>query len=520
MERRVGIIGAGLSGLLACKYILEKGFNPIVFEAEDDIGGLWRHTIASTKLQSDKASWEFSDFPWPSSVTEENPDNVQVFNYLNSYAKHFGIIPCIKFNSKVLDIDYVGECNEEITSWDLWGGAGTPFGSKGKWHLTIQDTNDLSTRVHEVEFVILCLGKYSGIPKIPEFPEGHGPEVFKGKVLHSMDYSNLDNNAAAELIKGKRVTIIGSQKSAIDIAVECANTNGAKYPCTLVQRTSHWFLPHLYAWGISLGYLYTNRFAELLIHKPQESSLHSLLATLLSPVRWTISKFVESYLKWALPMKKFGLIPEQSFHQDISSCEIAMLPEKYYDKLEEGSVTVKKAQQGFRFCKEGVIINGDSAPIESDLVIFATGYKGEEKLKSIFKSPIYQNYINDQPAPTIPLYRQIIPPKIPQLAVIGYAETLSNLYANEIRSKWLAHFLDGNIKLPSIKKMGEEIQAWRDYMKLYSGKYYWKTCIFTCAIWYNDHLCKDMGCNPKRKKGFFAELFQPYGPGDYATLRP
>jgi len=82
--------------------------------------------------------------------------------------------------------------------------------------------------VHKAEFVVLCIGKYSGFPNIPEFPPGQGPEVFNGKVMHSMDYSNLDNETAAELIKSKRVTIIGSNKSALDLAAECANANGEK----------------------------------------------------------------------------------------------------------------------------------------------------------------------------------------------------------------------------------------------------------------------------------------------------
>ena len=115
-------------------------------------------------------------------------------------------------------------------------------------------------------------------------------------------------------------------------------------------------------------------------------------------------------------------------------------------------------------------------------------------------------------------FRQIIHPRIPQLAIIGYAEGPSNIFASEMKSLWLAHFLDGNIELPSIREMEKDVKLWEDNLKLYGGRYYWKICIAHCAIWYHDQLCKDMKHNPRRKKGLFSELFEPYGHTDYASL--
>ena len=147
MERQVAIIGAGISGLLACKYTLSKGFHPIVFESQGSVGGVWTKTVETTNLQTPKPVYQFSDFPWPSSVTEVFPNQHKVLDYVQSYAQHFDLLKHIKFNTKVAGIKYEGPQDEEIQSWSLWGGNGEPFSSKGKWKVIVEDLITLSTEV-------------------------------------------------------------------------------------------------------------------------------------------------------------------------------------------------------------------------------------------------------------------------------------------------------------------------------------------------------------------------------------
>lgn len=106
-KKRVVIVGAGVSGLLACKHCVEQGLSPVVFEAESHVGGVWSHTLESTKLQTPKTYYQFSDFPWPRSLEDTLfPDHASVVDYLTSYASHFDLLSRINFNAKVNSLDY------------------------------------------------------------------------------------------------------------------------------------------------------------------------------------------------------------------------------------------------------------------------------------------------------------------------------------------------------------------------------------------------------------------------------
>ncbi|KAK3425031.1 hypothetical protein EUGRSUZ_F01759 [Eucalyptus grandis] len=468
-KQHVAIVDAGISSLVACKHLIEKGFDPIVFEAHGTVGGVWSRTIESTKLQTPKQLYQFWDFPWPALVTETFPNPKQVMEYLYSYVTRFRILPKIKFNCKV----------------------------------------------YQVDFVILCIGMFSDLPRTPEFPLKEGPEAFEGKVLHSMDYAMMGQGLAAALTREKRVTVVGSQKSALDIAVEVATRNGSRHPCTLLFKRAHWTLPD---YLVAFIFRHLNRFAEFMVHKPGEGFFLWLLAVLLWPLRATFLKLVETYLTWIYPLKKYNMVPGHSLIEQLVSRMTPTLPSNFYNAVEGGSLILKRLPS-FRFCHTGLILDGGANSYHpTDVVIFATGYESEEKLKNIFSSNYFQKCFAGS---SYPLYRECIHPQIPQLAILGYADSPSILYTTEMRSKWLMQFLVGQFELPTIREMEDDARKWETCTRRYvQDKYkrYWVSVML--QIYCNDQLCRDMRCNPRRKNSLLAELFASYGPSDYQNLTP
>ncbi|KAL0356515.1 UNVERIFIED_CONTAM: putative flavin-containing monooxygenase 2 [Sesamum calycinum] len=192
---------------------------------------------------------------------------------------------------------------------------------------------------------------------------------------------------------------------------------------------------------------------------------------------------------------------------------MATVPEGFFDRVEDGSIIMKKAER-FSFCSEGILIEGETEPLKIDLLVLATGFKGVHKLKATFTSPTFRDLMDKDTR--LPLYRECIHPRIPQLAFIGVSESIANLFTSEMTCRWLAELLDCTFKLPSITEMEEDVCQWNNYMKQSLGESYSRSCLGAVQIWYNDQLCKDMGWKPHRKKGPFRELFEPYGPMDYS----
>lgn len=112
------------------------------------------------------------------------------------------------------------------------------------------------------------------------------------------------------------------------------------------------------------------------------------------------------------------------------------------------------------------------------------------------------------------IFRGTIHPLIPNMAFVGYIESVSNLHTAELRCIWLARLIDDQFKLPSVEKMLQQTTKEMEIMKR-TTRFYKRSCISTFSINHSDEICEEMGWTSWRKKNWLAEAFSPYNSQDY-----
>ena len=122
--------------------------------------------------------------------------------------------------------------------------------------------------------------------------------------------------------------------------------------------------------------------------------------------RWVISKLTEAYFKARIPMREHGMVPDWSFAWTVSACRVGVLPDRFYDRVAEGSVAIRRARS-VSFCADGLVLGEDDAGerVEADVVVLATGFRGADKLRGIFASPRFREMVAGGPDNPAPHYR-------------------------------------------------------------------------------------------------------------------
>lgn len=199
---KIAVIGAGFCGLGVMSAFQRNGIPFDAFEADAELGGNWYHGVYETvHIISSRKTTEYSDLPMPADYPDF-PSAAQMLRYLNLYADHYQLRPHIQFNTAVTRV------------------APAPG---DHWELTLSNGE---RRVYGG--VIVATGHHWD-SRLPDYPG-----TFRGELIHSKQYKN------PEILKGKRVLVIGGGNSACDIAVEAARFGQMSH---ISMRRGYWILP-------------------------------------------------------------------------------------------------------------------------------------------------------------------------------------------------------------------------------------------------------------------------------------
>jgi hypothetical protein len=210
---KVAVIGAGAAGLVSARELVREGLEVHVFEQSSRVGGIW---VYDTNIEDDllgihsekpihsslydslrtnlpRDLMAFMDYSFDSQGGgddnwERYPHHTCVLRYLESFARDFNILPLIRFNQQVTQLERI---------------------DRALWRIRTSSGTD-----EEYDAVSVCNGHYSN----PYVPQINGATNFRGTFLHSHNYRN------PEPFKDQSVAILGAASSGADLSREVATT--------------------------------------------------------------------------------------------------------------------------------------------------------------------------------------------------------------------------------------------------------------------------------------------------------
>ena len=204
------VVGAGFAGMYILKMLKDAGYDVLVVEEADGVGGTWywnRYPGARCDVPSLEYSYGFSDelqqeWEWSSKYSTQP----EILEYANHVADRFDLKRYIRFGQRVMSATYL----EESKSWYVVTSSGNQFESK---------------------YCIMATGSISAINK----PKFAGLDSFKGDwyLTGRWPHENVD-------LSGKSVGIVGTGSSGVQTIPMLAQK--AKH-LTVFQRTANYSIP-------------------------------------------------------------------------------------------------------------------------------------------------------------------------------------------------------------------------------------------------------------------------------------
>ncbi len=398
--RTVAIIGAGPAGLAAARWLKRDGFEPILFEQGDRLGGQWaadpRYSGVWQSMHTNtcREMTQFSDLAHAPG-TPVYPSHRTMLAYLERYAETFDLAHRIKLRTRVVGLAPLADhC----------------------WAVTYVGDNGIE-RTEDFDKVVVASGRFNK----PMLPDIAGLASFAGPcgVVHASQYKEPDR------YRGRRVLVAGCAVSALEIACDLAMTGAAHVATT--NRRQRYIMQKIVA-GIPIEHLVQTRSAAraqetLAKHEAAEELRRLILRTSGNP-------------------ELFGALkPDDNLAlAGVTQCQ------HYLALVAEGRIEAKPWITAI----EGQTVSfSDGMSGRFDGLIFGTGFE----LNIPFLSDALRHHLNNG-AQHLDLYKCTFAPDLPGLAFAGLFQVAGPYFPPiELQARWIAYAWSGARPLPSATDM-------------------------------------------------------------------
>lgn len=204
------VIGSGMSGVLTGIRLEQAGIDYTVIEKNSGIGGTWfENTYPGARVDIANHFYCYSFEP-NSNWSEFFARRDELRDYFEHCAQKYKVLDNICFETEVVS-----------ARWEE---------SNSQWSVQLRDSQGLEIN-KKFNAIVSAVGQLNR-PKVPSI---EGMELFQGPAFHSAQWDHDVN------LKGKRVAVIGTGASALQLVPEVAKQTSQLH---VFQRSPAWMFPN------------------------------------------------------------------------------------------------------------------------------------------------------------------------------------------------------------------------------------------------------------------------------------